>query len=157
MASETAYELDSEAAGYTGTDAVHFADFPGVWYPGQPIAAQELGLGDDDQVQARIDELALPLRKISVDRGAAPMPARPNHLLNTEQESALEAELAEQPKRPTHKDLDAAAASAGLAFPADVKTVDEKVAFLEAAQQGAVTSAGSPAGPTAATTPGGEA
>jgi hypothetical protein len=71
--------LDAEAAGYSGTDAVHFGDFPGVWTPGQPVAVSELGFDTDKDALAAVKTLGLPLREVSVEQGSAPMPERPNH------------------------------------------------------------------------------
>jgi hypothetical protein len=71
--------LDAEAAGYSGTDAVHFGDFPGVWAPGQPVAVSELGFDTEKDALARVKELGLPLREVQVDAGSARMPDRPNH------------------------------------------------------------------------------
>lgn len=77
---ETALELDVEAAGYTRGEAVHFGSFPGVWEPGRPVAVGELGFDTDEEALARVAELGLPLRKLRVPAGSAPMPERPNHV-----------------------------------------------------------------------------
>lgn len=79
MAKEKAFELDTEAAGYTGSEGVHFGDFPGVWAPGVPIALTELGFDTAADARAAVEELGLPLKEVSVDVGSAPMPTRPNH------------------------------------------------------------------------------
>lgn len=138
MATETALELDAEAAGISGSDYVHFANFPGMWRVGQPVAVRELGLGDPDEVTALVEELGLPLNVVTVDEGSAPMPARANHLLSDDQLDTLDAELDAKPKRLTHKQLDTMAEEAGLTFPDDVKTVDAKMAFLEQARDAQV-------------------
>jgi hypothetical protein len=134
VATETAFELDAEAAGLSGDEFVHFANFPGMWRPGQPVAAAELGFDSAEEAETRVAELGLPLLVVTVEEGSAPMPARPNHLLSETGLETLDAALDEGPKRLSHKDLDTLAAEAGVSFPADVKTVDAKTAFLEEAR-----------------------
>jgi hypothetical protein len=77
---EAALELDTDAAGYTRGAGVHFAGFPGVWEPGRPVAISELGFASADEALDLVDELGLPLRKVRVPAGSAPMPERPNHV-----------------------------------------------------------------------------
>jgi hypothetical protein len=139
MASETALELDTEAAGYTRGDPVHFADFPGVWEPGRPIAVSALGFASGDDAIARAKDLNLPLREVTVDVGSAPMPPRPNHLFSEEQQRAIDLEAASSWPPRTHADADQAAASAGVEWPRQKMTVAEKVEFLEAARTGEAT------------------
>jgi hypothetical protein len=74
---ETAFVLTDDAV---ASDApYHFANFPGVWTPGEAIAAREL-LAQRDDVET-IEELKqlvadenLPLRATMVDTGTAEMP-----------------------------------------------------------------------------------
>lgn len=77
---ETALELDVEQAGHTRGEAVAFGGFPGVWEPGRPVAVSELGFDTDADALALVEELELPLRKVKVEAGSAPMPDRPNHV-----------------------------------------------------------------------------
>lgn len=147
MATVTALELDAEAAGYTGGEALHFGGFPGVWSPGQPVAVSELGFESEQDALDRARELELPLREVRVDEGSAPMPARPNHLANTDQETALDDVDTATKKRWTHAELDALAAEADVTWPAGVTKVDEKAAFLDAYAAGTVTSDGEPVNP----------
>ena len=92
MAKVKAFELDTEAAGYTGGDGVHFGDFPGVWEPGRPIAVSELGFDTDKQARDLVKELGLPLREVQADLADALMPERPNH---ASAETVLEPDKAE--------------------------------------------------------------
>ena len=62
-----ALELDTAAASYSGTDAVHFGDFPGMWTPGAPIAVSELGFDTEKEALAAVKELGLPLRAVQVE------------------------------------------------------------------------------------------
>lgn len=137
MSKVKALELDTAAAGYTGTDPVHFGGFPGMWAPDRPIALAELGFDTERDARDAVKELGLPLREVMADPADARMPERPNHALNEEQAAVLVRELDETPKRPSHKELDQIALDADVVFPDDVTTVDQKVAFLEAAAAGA--------------------
>jgi hypothetical protein len=88
-----ALELDTAAAGYTGTEPVHFGDFPGMWQPGRPIALSELGFDTEKDALAAVKELGLPLREVSAEAGKARMPERPNHAPDVlEEEVADESE-----------------------------------------------------------------
>jgi hypothetical protein len=131
MASETALELDVDAAGYTRSEGVHFGGFPGVWEPGRPVAVSELGFDTEEEALALVDELELPLRPVQVDAGSARMPERPNHLLSQEQQRVLANEAAANWPPRSHKDADAVAAAASIEWPRPKMTLDEKVAQLE--------------------------
>jgi hypothetical protein len=95
MAKEKAFVLDTDAAGYTGGEGVHFGDFPGVWAPGAPVALRELGFDTAEDARAAAKDLGLPLKEISVDAGSAPMPERPNHAASTPDAAAEPAPAAE--------------------------------------------------------------
>jgi hypothetical protein len=144
MASVPALELDTDAAGYTRATGVHFGRFPGVWEPGRPVPVSELGFETDREALELVAELGLPLRQVTVDAHDpdAGMPARPNHVLSQEQQQALDNEAAANWPPATHAAADAAAAAAGLEWPQPKMKVDEKVAFLEAAREGRVTTDG---------------
>lgn len=58
----------AETAVFSG-EAVHFANFPGRYAPGEPVAFDELDLGGDDAVRARVEELGLPLDETTVAAG----------------------------------------------------------------------------------------
>jgi acyl-coenzyme A thioesterase PaaI-like protein len=146
VATVPALELDTGAAGYTRSTGVHFGGFPGVWEPGRPVPLAELGFETDTEALELVDELGLPLRQVSVDPGddTVGMPARPNHVLSQDQQLALDNEAAANWPPATHAAADAAAATAGLEWPHLKMKVDEKVAFLEAARDGRVTTDGEP-------------
>lgn len=150
MATSHALELDTEASGYTRSDGVHFGGFPGVWAPGQPVEISELGFDSEDEALARVDELGLPLRQVNVEPGSAPMPARPNHLFSEDQQRVLDLEQAANWPPTTHAQADQAAATAGIAeWPRPNMKVADKVAFLEQARAGAVTTEGADLAPAA--------
>lgn len=148
---ETALELDTDAAGYTRSEPVHFGSFPGVWEPGRPIAVSELGFASEEEALAAVADLELPLRQVRVDAGSAPMPERPNHLLSQEAQRVLDMELEpapgeSEPRPPrTNADADALAVEAGIGeWPEGVKTVAQKVEFLDRVRAGEVTVTGEP-------------
>lgn len=101
-----ALELDTAAAGYSGTDAVHFGDFPGMWAPGHPVAVSELGFDTEKEALAAVKALGLPLREVSVEQGTARMPERPNHAAASE--APVEPEPAAEPavEKPAAKDAE---------------------------------------------------
>lgn len=74
-----ALELDTAAAGYSGGEAVHFGDFPGMWAPGAPIAVSELGFDTEKEALAAVKTLGLPLREVQADLATTRMPERVNH------------------------------------------------------------------------------
>lgn len=76
---ETAFVLPVEAAGASG-EPVHFGGFPGVWFPGQPIAVSELGFASVKEARAARSELAGALVEKTVKVGSAPMPQVENHV-----------------------------------------------------------------------------
>ena len=96
MATETALVLDTDAAGYTGGEPVHFAGFPGAWAPGKPIAVDALGLGHRDRVRELVHELGLPLKETRVPAGSAPLPPMPSQVVAADEPAAAEGEAVEQ-------------------------------------------------------------
>lgn len=85
--SQPALVLDREVA---QSEPVHFAGFPGLWRPDQPIAVSELGLGDADETYRRVDQLGLPLARTTVPAGEGLMPDVPNHVRAGEVPVAIE-------------------------------------------------------------------
>lgn len=82
-ATETAFVLPEDAvAGSHGP--VHFGGFPGVWYPGQPIAVAELGFPTGSAAREAKKLYAPDLVEKSVKTGSAQMPPRENHIPATE-------------------------------------------------------------------------
>jgi hypothetical protein len=137
--SEVALELDVEAAGEGRGVEVHFSNFPGVWAPDRPIAVSELGFANVDEALDRVDELGLPLRRLDVEAGSAPMPARDNQIASEDQARAVELATSEKPHGfRTHAEADEAAAAANVAWPKQKMTVAEKTEFLEAFAAGDV-------------------
>lgn len=98
MAKVKAFELDTAAAGYTGSEPVHFGGFPGVWEPGRPIALTELGFDTEKGARDAVKELGLPLREVAADAAAARMPERPNHAATEPDAAAVPTSEAETPK-----------------------------------------------------------
>lgn len=144
MSTEIALELDTEAAGYTKLEPVHFGGFPGLWAPGIPVAVSELGFESEQAALDQVAELDLPLKQVNVDVGTAPALARPNHVLSEEQKRALDLDAEANWPPSNHAEADAAATAAGVVFPEGTRTVKEKVAFLEQARAGAITAEGEP-------------
>lgn len=103
-----ALELDTAAAGYSGTDAVHFGDFPGMWAPGHPVAVSELGFDTEKEALAAVKALGLPLREVHVEQGSARMPERLNHAPSEadEPEPAPVVEPAAKPEPAAAKDAE---------------------------------------------------
>ncbi len=75
---QTALVLDDDSVAHG--EPVHFGNFPGLWVVGQPVAVSELGFESEDEALARVEELGLPLKTLTVTAGSSPMPARANHL-----------------------------------------------------------------------------
>lgn len=128
--SRAAYVLPQEAV--AGTDAVTFAGFPGIWTPGEPIAALELvthgGFVDEDELADMVEELGLPLEQTTVtgDDGAMPTPA--NHVAGREE--AIADAVEETPRPRTHKQADKLAQERGIEFSREDLQLDEKVAEI---------------------------
>lgn len=70
--------LDDTVTG--GAEPVHFANFPGLWISGQPVAVSELGFENEDVALDRVDELGLPLTLTKVPVGEGRMPEVANHV-----------------------------------------------------------------------------
>lgn len=104
MAKVKAFELDTEAAGYTGTEPVHFGGFPGTWQPGRPIAVTELGFDTEKEAREQVKQLALPLREVQADLADARMPERPNHAAVEPDAAAAPTSEAEKPDAPAKAD-----------------------------------------------------
>lgn len=84
----TALVLDPQAV--FANVPVHFPGLPGVWTPGEPIAASELlerltDVDDEDALRARVEELGHPLRFVDVDAGTAPMPRAATQIASEEE------------------------------------------------------------------------
>lgn len=75
MATVPALVFESDA--HASSEAVHFANFPGVWYVGQPIAVSELGFDTGDEAQAAVAAAGLPLSSTTVAEGDGLMPQVP--------------------------------------------------------------------------------
>lgn len=77
---ETAFVLPAEAVAGS-SEPVHFGGgFPGVWYPGQPIAVSELGFPTLAAAREAKKTLAPDLVEKTVKTGSAPMPEIENHI-----------------------------------------------------------------------------
>ena len=82
MSLRPAYVLPQSAV--AGTAAVNLSGFPGMWTPGDPIAAAELvrhgGFASEAELHARVAELGLPLELVegAASEGVMPVPA--NHV-----------------------------------------------------------------------------
>lgn len=141
-----------------GTAAVNFSGFPGIWTPGEPIAAAELvqhgGFADLDELAHRIDAMGLPLEQVNVAAAAGAMPVPANHVPNTVQ--AAEAALDEMPRQRTHKAADKLAAEQGVTFSRTGLTVPEKLAEIERAAVAAVSESEQIDEPPAGDTPEGK-
>lgn len=61
--------LPPEAA--SSTDATVFAGFPGVFYPGEPLAIETTGLSEDD-FWDEVETLGLPLEKAQAEVSVEP-------------------------------------------------------------------------------------
>lgn len=147
----TAYVLDADDL--AGSEAVTFPGFPGVWTPGEPIAAAEFvkaGAFDSvDEMGDRVAELGLPLKQTTVADGEGLMPARENHLPSQEQADATKAELnGRTPK--SHAEADAIAADLGISFPPDAKLDKKKALIAEALAEPSVSDDPPPAAEVAA-------
>lgn len=98
-----AFVLDDTVTG-VATEPRHFANFPGLWISGQPVAVTELGFDNDDDALTAVAELGLPLKLTKVPVGKGLMPEVPNHVRAGEVPVALdeadvvEAAPVEQPK-----------------------------------------------------------
>jgi hypothetical protein len=97
---ETAFVLDPDAV--FASVPVHFPNFPGVYFPGEPIAARELldRLADVDTIEALKDHVAaeaLPLKVKMVDEGSAPMPVAETHAPSEEEVRKGQAEAPDEP------------------------------------------------------------
>lgn len=117
----------------SGTAAVTFAGFPGIWTPGQPIAVAELarhGALSQDEVGEKVEELGLPLEpaEVGADEGAMPMP--PNHRASRD-EAAHEALEEQRPRARSHKELDERASEVGLEWPRADMTREQKQQLLD--------------------------
>lgn len=127
-----AYVLPETAV--AGTAAVNLPGFPGMWIPGQPIAVDELvsygGFADADALDARVEELGLPLEKTEVTGDDGSMPLPPNHIQSRE-EAVAEA-LEDRPRKRSHAELDKEAADRGFTFSSPKLTVAEKQTELDA-------------------------
>lgn len=127
----TALVLPEEAV--SGSDAVTFPGFPGIWTAGQPIEiaafVREGAFGSEEEMLGRVEELGLPLELVQVDKRSAPLPERANHVASSLQavEAADEA-LAEK----TIPQLDAYAAEHGIADYPKSGLKAEKIAAIEA-------------------------
>jgi hypothetical protein len=77
---ETAFVFEDES--YAGSDLVHFGGFPGVFMPGQAVAASELGFDTISDAQERADELGLPVKRTTVAAGKGKPAERVNHMPN---------------------------------------------------------------------------
>lgn len=76
---ETAFVLPAKAVAGSDTP-VHFANFPGVWYPEQPISVSALGFATLKDARAAREALAPDLKETKVAEGSAEMPAVANHV-----------------------------------------------------------------------------
>jgi hypothetical protein len=74
--SESAFVFNDES--HTGTDLVHFGDFPGVYVPGEPVALTEIEFDSPKEATDRAKELGIPLAKTTVAAGEGKMAAREN-------------------------------------------------------------------------------
>jgi hypothetical protein len=74
VSDETRPALVLEEGAVSHGEPVHFANFPGLWIEGQPVAVSELGFDDDDAAFARAEELGLPLDETTVAAGEGAMP-----------------------------------------------------------------------------------
>jgi hypothetical protein len=137
VANETAFVLDDE--GLAGGGPVNLAGFPGMWTPGEPIAAAEfVKAGAFDSVQEmrdRVRELGMPLKEVTVGEGTAPIAARANHMPNAEEAAEAKATLETSTPR-SHAEADQAAAELGLDFPAGTKLADKVEAIRTALDPG---------------------
>lgn len=137
MANETAFVLDDE--GLAGGGPVNLAGFPGMWTPGEPIAASEFiraGAFDTvEEMRDRVRELGMPLKETSVGEGTAPMTGRANHAPNSE-EAAAAKEMLETSTPRSHAEADQAAAELGLDFPEGTKLADKLEAIRTALDPG---------------------
>lgn len=116
----------------SGSDAVTFPGFPGVWTPGQPIelsAFAAAGIASADELLELAAEMGVPLEEVDVDEGSAPLPERENHLTPSAPSAPLNEGLAAK----TVAELDELAAEMGLEdYPKSGKK-PEKLAAIEAA------------------------
>lgn len=114
-----AYVLPETAV--AGTDAVNLPGFPGIWTPGQPIAAAELvahgNFADEDELADRVAELALPLELVEVTgaEGAMPMPA--NHVASRAE--AIAEAVEDTPRPRSKRQAEKLAADRGIVFSSD--------------------------------------
>lgn len=87
---------EQEAAFVLADDAVasrapvHFPNFPGVWEPGQPIAARELldrldSVETVKELEELISQEGHPLQATTVEAGSAPMPVPASQIPSEEQ------------------------------------------------------------------------
>lgn len=121
-----AFTLTEEA----GPGPLTFPGFPGVWSQGEAIEAQVFVdarvFHSVGEMQERVRELGVPLEETSVAKGAAPLPARDNHVPNAEEAIAAgEKALADL----TIAELDERGADLD-GYPKSQNKAD-KVAFLE--------------------------
>lgn len=106
---------------------VHFPNFPGVYFPGEPIAARAiLERFDDadtiDDLKDHVSTEGFPLKVKMVDEGSAPMPRA-----DTQAPSEEEVRLGEQPPPDAPMPADAVV-PADTAAADTVEKVEEKAA-----------------------------
>lgn len=133
----TGFVLDDP--GLSGGGPVNLAGFPGMWTPGEPIAAAEFikaGAFDSvEEMRDRVRELGMPLKEVSVGEGEASMPVRANHAPNSEEAAEAKATLEASTPR-SHAEADQAAADLGLDFPPGMKLADKLEAIRTALDPG---------------------
>jgi len=61
-------------------EAKHFANFPGLWITGHPVAVSELGFDSEEEALAAVEALGLPLKLTKVPIGEGLMPEVANHV-----------------------------------------------------------------------------
>lgn len=114
-----------------GAGPFTFPGFPGVWASDTPIEAQVFvdagAFGSVDAMLEAVTTAGLPLEEITVAKGAAPLPDRPNHLPNADEAKAMAEKALDEM---THDELDARGADLD-GYPRSANK-SEKVAFLEA-------------------------
>jgi len=91
MAADTvpALVLDDTVTG-AASEPVHFANMPGLWLEGQPVAVSELGFASDADAYAAVEEAGLPLVKTKVKSGKGLMPEVFNHVNEGDASAPLE-------------------------------------------------------------------